>query len=87
MAQMPAILWDVDTEDWEGPADDVLIERVVTRSKPGSIVLQHDIHGNTARTVGAICDGLLDRGFTMATITELFQGSRSEEHTSELQSH
>lgn len=75
IASMPAILWDVDTLDWQGPADDVLIERAVTQPRPGSIVLQHDIHGNTARTVGAICDGLLDRGFTMATITELFHGS------------
>lgn len=74
VARMPAILWDVDTEDWEGPADDVLTERVVTRSKPGSIVLQHDIHGNTGRTVGVICDGLLDRGFTIVTIEKLFHG-------------
>ncbi len=75
IARMPAMLWDVDTEDWKGIDDDVLIQRAVNQPRPGSIVLQHDIHGNTARTVGAICDGLLDRGFTMATITELFRGS------------
>lgn len=75
IARMPAILWDVDTEDWKGIDDDVLIQRAVNQPRPGSIVLQHDIHGNTARTVGAVCDGLLDRGFTMATITELFRGS------------
>ena len=74
IARMPAILWDVDTEDWKGIADDVLIERAITQPRPGSIVLQHDIHQNTGRTVGAICDGLLDRGFTIVTIEKLFRG-------------
>lgn len=75
VAGMPAILWDVDTEDWKGPADDVLIERAVTQPRPGSIVLQHDIHQNTGRTVGAVCDGLLDRGFTIVTVRDLFHGA------------
>lgn len=74
IARMPAILWDVDTEDYKGIADDVLIERAVTQPRAGSIVLQHDIHQNTGRTAGAICDGLLDRGFTIVTIEKLFDG-------------
>ncbi len=75
VAGLPAILWDVDTNDWQGPADDVLIERAVNPPRPGSIVLQHDVHGNTARTVGAVCDGLLDRGFTLVNLRALFHGT------------
>lgn len=74
-AGLPAILWDVDTNDWQGPADDVLIERAVNPPRPGSIVLQHDVHQNTARTVSAVCDGLLDRGFSLVNLRELFHGS------------
>lgn len=74
-AGLPAILWDVDTLDWKGAADDHLIRYAVDTPRPGSIVLQHDIHGNTARTVGAIADGLLDRGFSLVTVSQLFGGT------------
>ena len=40
----------------------------------GSIVLQHDIQPNTARTAGAIYDGLRDRGFSLVTVAQLFGG-------------
>ncbi|MFB7892958.1 polysaccharide deacetylase family protein [Microbacterium sp. NPDC056044] len=73
-AGMPAILWDVDTNDWQGPADDVLISRAVEQPRAGSIVLLHDIHPGTARTAGAVMDGLLDRGFQLVTVRQLFGG-------------
>ena len=74
-AGLPAILWDVDTLDWQGPADDVLTDRAVNQPKPGSIVLQHDIQPNTGRTVSAVYDGLRDRGFTVVNIQQLFGGT------------
>jgi hypothetical protein len=37
-------------------------------------VLQHDIHSNTARTAGAVYDGLLDRGFVLVNLEQLFNG-------------
>lgn len=74
LAGMPAILWDIDTLDWQGPADDVLIARAVEQPRAGSIVLLHDIHPGTARTTGAVLDGLLDRGFQLVTVRQLFGG-------------
>lgn len=73
-AGMPAILWDIDTNDWQGPADEVLIARAVEQPRAGSIVLLHDIHAGTARTTGAVLDGLLDRGFQLVTVRQLFGG-------------
>lgn len=73
-AGMPAILWDVDTLDWQRPADDVLIARAVDRPRPGSIVLLHDIHPGTARTAGAVIQGLRDRGYSLVTVKQLFGG-------------
>lgn len=73
-AGLPAILWDVDTNDWQQPDDDVLIGRAVDQARPGSILLLHDIHDNTARATPAIISGLRDRGFTLVTVTELFEG-------------
>ncbi|MGP3535608.1 polysaccharide deacetylase family protein [Microbacterium sp. RD1] len=74
-AGLPAILWDVDTSDYLGPGDDELIARAVDRARAGSIVLQHDIHAVTARTVGAVIDGLHDRGFSLVTVSQLFGGT------------
>ncbi|MDR7185137.1 peptidoglycan/xylan/chitin deacetylase (PgdA/CDA1 family) [Microbacterium trichothecenolyticum] len=73
-AGMPAILWDIDTNDWQGPADDVLNARAVEQPRAGSIVLLHDVHAVTARTAGAVLDGLLDRGFQLVTVRQLFGG-------------
>ncbi|MDQ1131255.1 polysaccharide deacetylase family protein [Microbacterium sp. SORGH_AS_0888] len=73
-AGMPAILWDVDGFDWQGPADDVLVSRVVDQPQPGSIVLQHDIQPVTARTVDRVYTALADRGFTLVNIRQLFGG-------------
>lgn len=74
-AGLPAILWDVDTNDWQQPADDVLVDRAVNRAQPRSIVLMHDVHELTARVTPEVIAGLRDRGFTLVTVTELFGGT------------
>lgn len=74
IAKMPAILWDVDTNDWQKPAEGELINRVVDDAKVGSIVLQHDIHQNTANTVWEVLEILRGRGFTLVNVEQLFGG-------------
>ena len=73
-AGLPAILWDVDTLDWQGPSDETLISRAVEQPRAGSIVLMHDVHAGTQRAAATIFDGLLDRGFTLVTVRQLFGG-------------
>lgn len=74
VAGKPAILWDVNTFDWRQPSDEVLIGRAVDQPIPGSVVLQHDIHPNTGRTAGRVYDGLLDRGFVLVNLQQLYNG-------------
>ncbi|MCS5713457.1 polysaccharide deacetylase family protein [Herbiconiux sp. CPCC 205716] len=78
---LPAILWTVDTLDWQLPDDDVLLGRAVTSVDPGDIVLLHDVHENTARMTPAILDGLLGRGFTLVTVEQLLGGTPSPHTT------
>ncbi|MCP2635273.1 polysaccharide deacetylase family protein [Microbacterium sp. HD4P20] len=73
-AGLPAILWDVDTLDWQKPPDETLVARAVEQPRAGSIVLMHDVHAGTARVAGTIFQGLLDRGFTLVTVRQLFGG-------------
>jgi peptidoglycan/xylan/chitin deacetylase (PgdA/CDA1 family) len=74
-AGLAAILWDVDTFDWQSPRDDVLVARAVDQPAPGSIVLMHDVQAVTARNTSAVCEGLIDRGFTLVTVSQLFGGA------------
>jgi peptidoglycan/xylan/chitin deacetylase (PgdA/CDA1 family) len=74
-AGQPAILWSVDTRDWAGPADDVLLTRAIDEPDPGGIVLFHDTHERSVRLAPTIIAGLRDRGFTPVTITQLFDGT------------
>lgn len=75
VAQQPAILWSVDTRDWAGPADDVLEATAVDGASPGGIILFHDIHERSVRVAPAVVAGLLDRGFSLVTVSQLFGGT------------
>ncbi|WOQ70678.1 polysaccharide deacetylase family protein [Microbacterium limosum] len=75
VAGQPAIMWSIDTRDWEGAEDATLAQYTVSAPRPGSIVLMHDIQAVTARVLPGILDGLLDRGFTLVTVEQLFGGA------------
>ncbi|TCN38439.1 peptidoglycan/xylan/chitin deacetylase (PgdA/CDA1 family) [Kribbella orskensis] len=47
-------LWTVDSHDWERPGTSVIVKRVLTGVKDGSIVLMHDGGGNRSQTVAAL---------------------------------
>ncbi|MDO9398105.1 MAG: polysaccharide deacetylase family protein, partial [Herbiconiux sp.] len=78
---LPAILWTVDTNDWQIPDDATLLDRAVGGAEPGTIILLHDVHENTARMTPAVLDGLLGRGFTPVTVEQLLGGRLPAPHT------
>lgn len=65
------VLWSVDTEDWRRPGEDVVVNRIVTRSRPGAVVLAHDIVAPTIRAMPRAIDALLIRGYQFVTVSEL----------------
>jgi len=67
------VLWSVDSKDWSQPGEAKIVGTVLAETKPGSIILCHDLHRQTADGVGAILDGLLERGFTFATLSALMR--------------
>ncbi len=72
----PAILWDVDTNDWRKPGVQTVISRAVNNARSGSIILVHDIHASTADAVEGIVTGLQARGFRLVTVSELIAAGR-----------
>jgi len=65
------ILWDVDPLDWKRPGPAVVRSRILKETRPGSIVLSHDIHPGTIEAMPSTFDELQAKGFKFVTVSEL----------------
>lgn len=65
------ILWDVDPLDWKRPGPAVVMNRIVRETRPGSIILSHDIHPGTIKAMPETFDQLQAKGFKFVTVSEL----------------
>jgi peptidoglycan/xylan/chitin deacetylase (PgdA/CDA1 family) len=64
------LLWDVDPHDYERPAAPVILQRILDRVRPGSVILMHDGGGDRSQTVAMLrllIDQLKARGFSFST--------------------
>jgi peptidoglycan/xylan/chitin deacetylase (PgdA/CDA1 family) len=71
---MSTIIWDVDPNDWRRPGSGAIYSRVVSATRPGSIVLMHDGGGDRSQTVTAlpaIIGNLKRRGYELVTVSRL----------------
>ena len=67
------ILWDVDPYDWKRPGSAVVRNRILKETRPGSIVLSHDIHPGTIEAMPSTFDELEAKGFKFVTVSELIR--------------
>ena len=65
------ILWSVDPFDWKRPGPSVITQRILSQTRPGAIILSHDIHKQTVDAMPATLDGLLAKGYKFVTVTQL----------------
>src|SRR5205807_9554009 len=65
------ILWDVDPLDWKRPGPAVVRNRILKETRPGSIVLSHDIHPGTIEAMPSTFNELEAKGFKFVTVSEL----------------
>ena len=70
------ILWDVDPLDCKRPGPSVVTSRIVGETRPGSIILSHDIHPGTIKAMPATFDQLQAKGFKFVTVSELIAMGR-----------
>ncbi|WP_395745923.1 polysaccharide deacetylase family protein [Prosthecobacter sp.] len=76
----PAILWDVDPQDWQHPRSaQKVYDRIHSQTRAGSIILCHDIHETTIAAMPATLDDLTARGYRFATVTQLIAYSTPPE--------
>jgi peptidoglycan/xylan/chitin deacetylase (PgdA/CDA1 family) len=65
------ILWDVDPLDWKEPGPMTVCNRILKETRPGSIVLSHDIHRGTIEAMPATLEQLEAKHFKFVTVSEL----------------
>ncbi len=74
------MLWDIDTIDWKpisdgGPTAQQIASKVVTKAVNGSIVLDHLGGYETLKALQIMVPALRQRGFTLTSISDLFDGT------------
>ena len=65
------IIWDVDPLDWKRPGPSVVCNRILKETRPGSIILAHDIHPPTLEAMPATFEQLARKGFKSVTVSDL----------------
>lgn len=75
-AGLDTVLWDVDTNDWQGSTTiDSILENVKSNTQNGSIILMHDggdqPRPKTVELLPRLIDLLRDEGYALVTVSEL----------------
>jgi peptidoglycan/xylan/chitin deacetylase (PgdA/CDA1 family)/glycerol-3-phosphate acyltransferase PlsY len=75
------VLWDVSSQDWEETRHTDIVNNIMNRVQPGSVMLFHDSgnvisssggnRSNTVKALPIIIDGLIERGYSFLTIDEM----------------
>ena len=70
------IFWDVDPLDWKILNSAHVKAEILKQTKPGSIILSHDIHKTTVDAMPQTLDTLLANGFKFVTVSQLIAMDR-----------
>lgn len=70
-ADMPVILWSVDTMDWKTRSTSATIQCVKQQAFDGAIVLMHDIHKPTVQAADTVIKQLKKDGYQLVTVSEM----------------
>ncbi len=83
LAQMPVIMWSIDTLDWKTKDAQKTFDCVKSKADQGNldgrIVLMHSIHEPTADATEMLIPWLRENGYQMVTVSELIKYKRGED--------
>ena len=69
-AGLTPLAWSVDPRDWSRPGVRAIVRTIVSDTRTGSVILEHDGGGNRSQTVAALriwLPRLLDAGYQFTT--------------------
>ena len=68
---MSAVLWSIDTRDWQHKNAQKTIDTVLSQVKDGDIILMHDLYTASADAAEVLIPELTRRGYQLVTVSEL----------------
>lgn len=76
------IQWDVDSLDWKETGVQDIVDRVLGKVQPGSIVLFHNAAKYTPQALPTVIEGLIREGYSFVPVSELIYKENYEiDHT------
>lgn len=75
------INWSLDTRDWESRNAESVYNEIMNNVEDGDIILMHDLYSSTAEAVARVVPELVERGYQLCTIDELFELKGIELHS------
>ena len=73
LLQMPIIQWNIDSQDWVLKDANKIATSVISNTYPGSIILIHDIHKESIKSVPIIINELTKQGYSFVSLDDLIQ--------------
>ncbi|MEG0383582.1 MAG: polysaccharide deacetylase family protein [Solibacillus sp.] len=70
---MEAVMWSVDTMDWKHRTPEKTLAYVKEQVKDNGIILMHDIHSETADSLEAVINYLIEQDYEFVTASELLK--------------
>lgn len=61
------ILWNIDPLDWKDQNADLIVQRVLSEVKDGSVILLHDVYDTSVEAALRIIDALQAEGYEFVT--------------------
>ncbi|MEO6846345.1 MAG: polysaccharide deacetylase family protein [Chthoniobacterales bacterium] len=75
---LQVVLWSVDPLDWKYHDSERVKSVILKETRPGSIILSHDIHKTTVDAMPATLDALLAKGYKFVTVSQLIAMEQPE---------
>lgn len=70
----PAILWNIDSEDWENDDPESIYNKVMSYEfDDGDIILFHEIYDETAKAIEKLVPALINRGVQLVTVKDMLE--------------
>ncbi len=73
---LASVQWSLDSNDWELPSSETLVNNIMNNIQPGKIILMHDTLTGTVQAMSDIIDAIQRSGYTIVTVSELLWGPK-----------
>ena len=76
VANVPFILWSVDTLDWKYKSNsnctELIMKELKNQASDGGIILMHDIHKTSCEAAKTVIPWLIEQGYQVCSVSEMF---------------